>query len=77
MRRLSPAHMDPLGRAVYFGELCGALAMLEVRGAYSSDGTDAMLVGQGLPRDVAHTLRHAATAVARESQGELPNACSR
>ena len=43
---------DPLGRAVYFGELCGALAtMLDARDAYSWDGTDALLVGQGLKRD--------------------------
>jgi HD-like signal output (HDOD) protein len=65
--RIAPAEMTPLGRAVYFGELCGALAMLESRGSYSPDGTRAMLTEQGLPRDIAHAIRHAALSVSRDS----------
>jgi HD-like signal output (HDOD) protein len=65
--RLSPAAMTPLGRAVYYGDLCGALAMLETRSSYSADGTHAMLTEQGLQRDVAHAIRHAALSVARDS----------
>ena len=57
--------MDPLGRAVYFGELCGMLTMLEVRDAHSRDGTDAMLVGQGLPRRTAVRRLAAAAELGR------------
>lgn len=61
-----PAAMSALGRAVYFADLCGALALLEARGAYSADGTHATLMAQGLDRDTAHALRHAAMSVGRE-----------
>ena len=64
--RLSPPTMTPLGRAVYYGELAGALAMLESRSSYSADGTRAMLMEQGLAPDTAHAVRHAALSVARE-----------
>jgi HD-like signal output (HDOD) protein len=58
-----PAQMSPLGRAVYFGELSAALALLVVRKTYSLDGAQALLVGQGLPRAPMHTVWRAATAV--------------
>lgn len=64
--RRSPTGMSALGRAVYFGDLSGALAVLETRGAYSVDGARAVLTEQGLDRDTAHALRHAATSVGQD-----------
>lgn len=64
--RRAPASMSALGRAVYFGDLCGALAMLETRGACSVDGAQAMLLEQGLEQETAHALRHAAMSVGSE-----------
>ena len=58
--RTPPLDMSPLARAVYFGNLGGALAMLEARGAYSAEGAQAMLITQGLTPAAATTLRHAA-----------------
>jgi HD-like signal output (HDOD) protein len=63
----APATMSALGRAVYFGDLSGALAMLEPRGAYSADGVQAMLLEQGLERDTANALRQAALSVGTEA----------
>jgi HD-like signal output (HDOD) protein len=62
-----PARMSPLGRAVYYAELCGTLAALQRRDAYSIDGAHAMLIEQGLPREVTYTMWHQAIAVEQES----------
>ncbi|MGH8189757.1 MAG: HDOD domain-containing protein [Steroidobacteraceae bacterium] len=61
--QIPPAQMTPLGRAVYFGELSAALALLVVRKSYSLDGAHAMLLDQGLPRETMHAAWRAATAV--------------
>lgn len=58
----APAAMSPLGRALYFGELCGALALLHKRGAYSLDGAQAMLMGEGLRRETTFAVWRAACA---------------
>lgn len=65
--RLSPAAMTPLGRAVYFGNLCGALAMLKMRNAYSVDGAQAILVQQGADQKTVYAMWHAATSVGSEA----------
>lgn len=46
--KISPAAMSPLGQAIYFGELCGALAVLAKRGSYAVEGAQALLMEQGL-----------------------------
>lgn len=58
--RVSPAAMSALSRAVYFGELCGALALLERHGAYSHDGAQALLIDQGLAAATASLTWRAA-----------------
>lgn len=63
---ISPARMSALGRAVYFGDLCGALAMLGTRETYSAEGAHAMLVQQGLSKEAAHAMWHAAVAAGRD-----------
>ena len=60
VNRVSPASMSPLGRALYFGELAGALALLHKRNVHSSDGALAMLMGQGLERHAAYAVWRAA-----------------
>jgi len=59
---VSPAAMTPLGRAIYFGELCGALALLVKRGSYSVEGAQAMLMQQGLAREATVKIWRAAEA---------------
>ena len=63
--RISPTAMSPLGRAVYFGELCGALALLCRRGDYSVENAQALLIQQGLGRETVVEVWNAA-AVADE-----------
>jgi hypothetical protein len=58
--------MSPLGRAVYFGELCGALTLLSARGLHSTDGAQALLLGQGLPRQTVYAMWRAALSVSEE-----------
>lgn len=58
----APESLSPLGRSLYFGELCGALALLHKRNAYSSDGAHAMLMGQGLARETTFAAWRAACA---------------
>ena len=65
--RGSPASMSALGRAVYFGELCGVLALLHARGVHSADGAEALLLQQGLPRAAVHSVWRAATAGSDEN----------
>lgn len=65
-QRISPADMSALGRAVYFGELGGALAMLEVRGAYSAEGARALLIGQGLTPELTSEVQRAASRAGQE-----------
>ena len=58
--QVPPSRMSVLGRAVYFGELCGTLAVLATQN--SADDAQAMLKGQGLPREAALQMWHAAVA---------------
>jgi HD-like signal output (HDOD) protein len=60
-RQLSPAGMSPLGRAVYFGDLCGTLAVLAVHENHSPDGAMSLLTEQGLDKEAAASMWHAAT----------------
>lgn len=64
--KIAPATMSPLGQAIYFGELCGALALLTKRGGYAEDGALALLMEQGLNRETAQKIWQAAMAAAEE-----------
>jgi HD-like signal output (HDOD) protein len=64
--RISPAHMSPLGAVVYFGELCGALALLNSRRLHSTDGAQALLLEQGLRRETVYAMWRAALSVSEE-----------
>lgn len=64
--KIAPGTMSPLGQAIYFGELCGALALLAKRGDYAEDGAQALLMEQGLSREAAGKVWKAATAAAEE-----------
>ena len=65
--RVPPGQMRPLGRATYFGELAGMLTVLGARDAYSWDGAEALLTGQGLSRKTAHAVWHAAAELGAAS----------
>ena len=58
--------MRPLGRAIYFGELAGMVTLLGARDAYSWEGAEALLIGQGLKRRTAHAVWHAAAELGRD-----------
>lgn len=60
--RISPTEMSPLGRVVYFSDLCGALALLATRGSYSVEDAQALLIQQGLSRQIATAAWNAALA---------------
>lgn len=60
--KVAPAAMSRLGQAIYFGELSGALALLNKRGSYSAEGAEAMLMQQGLAREPATEIWQAALA---------------
>jgi len=64
--RLSPAIMTPLGRSVYFSDLCGALALLAHRGIYSAEDSQAMLMQQGLGKETTALVWRAAMAANEE-----------
>lgn len=60
--KAAPATMSPLGQAIYFGELGGALALLAKRGIYAVEGAQALLMEQGLSREATLEIWDAATA---------------
>lgn len=64
-RRVSPAQMSPVGRCVYYGELCGSLALLSAHDVYSKEGAQAILKQQGLTDAEVLALWQAGTAVER------------
>jgi HD-like signal output (HDOD) protein len=64
--RVPPGHMSPLGQAIYFGELCGALTMLVKRGTYSEEGAQALLMEQGLTRRITQEIWRAANKAVEE-----------
>jgi hypothetical protein len=61
-QRIAPEAMSPLGRAVYFGELAGALAVLFQRGVHSAAGAQVLLTQQGLPERAIENVWRAASA---------------
>jgi HD-like signal output (HDOD) protein len=63
IRELSPPEMSELGRALYYGELAGTLAVATHHGNYSPEGAKAMLIEQGLAPDQAAALLSAADHV--------------
>lgn len=64
--RVPPGHMSPLGQAIYFGELCGALTLLAKRGTYSEEGAQALLMEQGLTRRITQEIWRAANKAVEE-----------
>ncbi|HLS81886.1 MAG TPA: HDOD domain-containing protein [Steroidobacter sp.] len=65
-RRVSPAAMSPLGQAVYYGELCGALALLHARGICTQDDAHALLQRRGLSPTTITAMWSAAGRAAEE-----------
>lgn len=63
--RVSPLRMSPAGQCIYYGEICGALALLTVRDVHSEDGAKAILKEQGVTDELAPALWEAATAYQR------------
>jgi HD-like signal output (HDOD) protein len=59
----SPSVMSSLGRAAYFGDLCGTLAVLAQHAHDSHESAQSVLIEQGLDRETAAALWRAATAV--------------
>lgn len=55
-QRVSPSQMSPLGRCIYFGELCGALATLTAHGLSSGEDAHAILKTQGLDPNLGLAL---------------------
>lgn len=64
--KIPPGAMTPLGQAIYFGELCGALTLLTKRGTYSEDGAQALLMEQGLTRKITQDMWQAANKAVQE-----------
>lgn len=60
LRGHSPLGMSALGRCLYYGNLCGAAAMLGARDALASDEGEALLAAQGMPQDAARGMLQAA-----------------
>jgi hypothetical protein len=63
IRQISPSEMSLLGRALYYGELAGTLAVATHHGTYSPQGAKAMLIEQGLAPADAQALLAAAEHV--------------
>ena len=62
MSKLPPHEMSLLGRAMYYGDLCGALAVLHARGSYVGEVAIRLLVDQGLDAQTAAAAWLAASA---------------
>jgi HD-like signal output (HDOD) protein len=62
-REVSPSDMSALGRALYYGELAGWLAVANHHAMYSPEGVQALLLEQGLSVPMAQTLLQAAQSV--------------
>jgi HD-like signal output (HDOD) protein len=63
--RVPPGQMRPLGRAAYFGDLCGTLALLAARNSYSQESASALLMGQGLRPQTVRALWNTAAELGR------------
>ena len=64
-QRMPPGRMSSLGRSIYFGDLCGALAMLTSRGYYTKKQAQLIVSGQGCDRDTTLAMWLAAASVAK------------
>lgn len=64
-QRVLPAQMSPLGRAIHFGTLCGALATLAARRLCSDTDAQALLISEGMDAATCTTVWTAATSVKR------------
>ncbi|HEY5808325.1 MAG TPA: HDOD domain-containing protein [Povalibacter sp.] len=64
-QRMPPAHMSSLGRAVYFGDLAGALAMLTSRGYRTQKQAQETLASQGGDLEIARAMWLAAASAAQ------------
>ena len=62
LRRLRPQEMSLLGQAMYYGELCGTLAVLNARGSYIGEVAIRLLVDQGMDPEIAANSWRAAIA---------------
>ena len=62
-QQLPPGQMSPLGRSIYFGDLCGALAMLTARGYQTKKQAQVILAGQGADRETSLAMWLAAASV--------------
>jgi HD-like signal output (HDOD) protein len=54
--RVAPGRMSPLGRCIYYGELCGALATLAAHGQGTPEEAQALLQAQGLDPKLGEAL---------------------
>jgi HD-like signal output (HDOD) protein len=64
LQQCAPAAMSRVGRTLYFGELCGALALATVRRRHSAEGALALLQEQGLHGELMTAAWQAAQGVA-------------
>jgi HD-like signal output (HDOD) protein len=55
-QRVAPSQMSPLGRCIYFGELCGALATLTAHDLSTDADAHALLKAQGLDPNLGLAL---------------------
>lgn len=62
-QQMPPNQMSSLGRSIYFGDLCGALAMLTARGYQTKKQAQVLLAGQGADRETALAMWLAAASV--------------
>ena len=59
--RTTPRQMTPLGRTLYYANLCGGLATLNLRGQYTQDDAYLLLEKQGLAAESRDVIWTAAT----------------
>jgi len=64
-QQVSPQQMSTLGRAIYFGTLCGALTTLAAHELCSAADAQSILMAQGLDQAICTALWTAASAVKR------------
>jgi HD-like signal output (HDOD) protein len=62
-QKMPPNQMSSLGRSIYFGDLCGSLAMLTARGYQTKKQAQVVLAGQGVDRETALAMWLAAASV--------------
>lgn len=64
-QRVPPGQMSPLGRAIYFGTLCGALVTLAARRLCTDTDAQALLMSEGMDATTCATAWTAASSVKR------------